>query len=294
MNWIKFWPVYLLVSGIALAFSLYSIVIWGFKYSIDFTGGSAVEYQFESQTTPQVLKVIVVTKHPEYKVEQFTVLGEKNIQLHFDSKFSQNNAEALRVAFSESMNQQAKIVRFETVGPTLSQEILKKTYIAVGVAALTILLWVALQFKSFKLGTMALVAVVHDLAVLLGVFAYLGHSEGVEVDILFVTALLMVFSLSLYDTIVVYDRIRESSKRLSGHDMESIANNSISETIVRSLNTSITTSLVLFALFLMGGISIKWFALALLVGIVSGTYSSPFVAVPLLVLWDKLLSLTKK
>ncbi len=157
-----------------------------------------------------------------------------------------------------------------------------------GIAAGWILVWVAWQFKSLQFGISAVLATLHDTVIILGTFAALGHFIGVEVDILFVTAALTVLAFSVHDTIVVYDRIRETMKKHGGSSMKEIANRALSETIVRSLNNSLTIIFMLVALFLMGGQTIKWFVAALLVGTISGTYSSPFVAVPLLVTWEEL------
>jgi preprotein translocase subunit SecF len=156
------------------------------------------------------------------------------------------------------------------------------------VAAGAILLWVALQFKSLKFGASAIIAMFHDSFILIGTFSLLGHFMQVEVDFLFITALLTTLSFSVHDTIVVYDRIRESQKVHAG-DLKDLANRAISETMVRSLNNSFTIIFMLVALVLLGGTTIKWFAVALFIGTILGTYSSPFVAVPLLVTWDEII-----
>lgn len=260
MNWMKFRPLYFLISGFAVAISAYAILVWGFKPSIDFTGGTVVEYGFS---------------------------GEKR-EYRFGPEFTQEKAASFAAELEEEFGQKPEILRFETVGPILSQEILQKTYVAVVIASLVILSWVAWQFKSIKFGASAIFAMLHDSAILLGTFAILGHYRGVEVDILFVTAVLTTLSFSVHDTIVVYDRIREASKRFSDISFVDLANKAVSETMVRSVNNSLTIIFMLFALFLMGGTTIRWFVFALLVGTIAGTYSSPFVAVPLLVGWDKL------
>lgn len=259
MNWMRFRPLYFLISGLLLVLALASIFTWGFKPSIDFTGGTVVEYRF----------------------------SDERREFRFGPEFTQENAENFAVELEEKHGERPAILRFETVGPAFSQEILQKTYAAVAIAAAGILLWVAWQFKSLKFGISAILATLHDTVILLGAFAVLGHYVGVEVDILFVTAVLTTLSFSVHDTIVVYDRVRESSKRFSDISMYDLANKAVSETMVRSLNNSLTIIFMLFALFLMGGTTIKWFVFALLVGTIAGTYSSPFVAVPLLVTWEQ-------
>ena len=184
-------------------------------------------------------------------------------------------------------------LRFETVGPTIGPELVKKTIYAISFASLGILLWVAIQFKSIKFGVSAILAMFHDSFILIGSFSLLGYFFSVETDFLFVTALLTTLSFSVHDTIVVFDRIRESQKT-SGDEFLDLGNRAISETMVRSLNNSFTIIFMLVALVLLGGTTIKWFAVALFIGTVLGTYSSPFVAVPLLVTWDELVKRIKQ
>lgn len=183
-------------------------------------------------------------------------------------------------------------ISFENVGPAIGPELIKKTIFALVISASLILLWIAYQFKSIKFGISATLATLHDCLVLLGTFSILGHFFGAEIDFLFVTAMLTILSFSVHDTIVVYDRIRESQRKVGG-DIYDLANKALSETMVRSLNNSFTIIFMLIALILMGGETIKWFAVALLVGTISGTYSSPFVAVPILVTWDEILKKIK-
>lgn len=295
MNWMKFRPFYFLISSIAVGFSLYAIFVYGFKLSIDFTGGTIAEYNFSSNKTVKEVKSTLQNNQLGQEAKDIRLLGQGSFEFRFGTDVTEENALSLRNTLAKNLSEEVEMVRFETVGPVLSQEILQKTYVAVGLAAILVLIWVAMQFKSFKLGAMAVIAVTHDLIILLGVFAFLGRSQGVEIDILFVTAMLTVFSLSLYDTIVVYDRIRENSRKMGkSSGIIAIVNTSLNDTIVRSFNTSLTTAFTLFALFLMGGASIKWFSFALLVGIITGTYSSPFVAVPLLATWDQLRERFKK
>lgn len=283
MDWMRFRPIYFLISAVALVFSAYSIFAWGFKPSIDFTGGSVAEYRFTQPPDAEVIE-------SEYKPNQLRKISEQNIEFRFGPEFTQAAAHQLSTSLEKTTGQKPELVRFEIVGPVLSTELLRKTYIAIAIAAVAILLWIAWQFRSLQFGVSAILATLHDSFVLLGTFAALGHYRGVEVDILFVTALLTVLSFSVHDTIVVYDRIRESKRKLGNLPMAVLANKAVSDTIVRSLNNSLTIIFMLVALFLMGGATIKWFVFALLVGTISGTYSSPFVAVPLLATWEQLRS----
>jgi len=173
--------------------------------------------------------------------------------------------------------------RFETVGPVLGKELLNKTLIAASIAIVVILLYVAWAFKSVTYGISAVIALFHDVLVVTGTFSLLGHFFGVEVDVLFVTALLTTMSFSVHDTIVVFDRIRESI-RTEKLPFDATINKALSETMSRSINNSMTIIFMLLALVLLGGDTVKWFAVALLIGTISGTYSSPFVATPILYL----------
>lgn len=258
----KYRWLYLLLSGTILISGIFSIVKWGFKVGIDFTGGITAEYKFPD--------------------------GQDKV-FHY-GPLARSESEKIRQEFK---SQGATEVRFENVGPTIGPELIRKTVYALLLSAGAILLWVAYQFKSIKFGVSATLATLHDTLVLLGSFSLLGHFAGAEIDFLFVTAMLTVLSFSVHDTIVVYDRIRESKKK-SPDDIYDLANKALSETMVRSLNNSFTIIFMLIALILLGGATTKWFAVALLIGTVSGTYSSPFVAVPILVTWDELSRKWKK
>jgi preprotein translocase subunit SecF len=259
MNWMKMRWLYLLISGTVVIVGVFSMLNWGFKIGIDFTGGVVAEYRFPDG---------------QNKIFKYGVLKDTEI-------------EKIRQDFKD---QGATEVSFESVGPSIGPELIKKTIYALLISATAILFWVAYQFKSIKFGISATLATLHDSLVLLGVFSLLGHFMGVEIDFLFVTAMLTILSFSVHDTIVVFDRIREMHKKVGGNLTE-MANNAVSETMVRSLNNSFTIIFMLIALILLGGESTKWFAVALLIGTISGTYSSPFVAVPILVTWDEI---TKK
>lgn len=264
MNWMKFRWVYFLISGLAIVISIYAISVWRFKLGIDFTGGSIVEYKLEKGSEV------------------------KTVEEKFGPDFTQEKAsEFVQSVEQNESGSKTTLLRYETVGPVLSKELLQKTYVAIALASFVILAWIAYQFKSLQFGISAILATLHDTIILLGTFAILGHFKGVEIDILFVTALLTVLSFSVHDTIVVYDRIRELSRKSGGASLQEIANYALTTTMVRSINNSLTIAFMLTALFLMGGETIKWFVFALLVGTISGTYSSPFVAVPLLVAWEE-------
>ena len=261
INWMKYRLLYLAISLLVIGAGTFSAIRWGFKIGIDFTGGSVLEYRLPDGQT----KIIKSGPLDETAKEKIKSDLEKNV-----------GGPVIEV-------------RFENVGPTIGPELVKKTFYALLIASGAILLWVAYQFKNIKFGISATLATIHDSLVLLGSFSLLGHFLGAEIDFLFVTAMLTILSFSVHDTIVVFDRIRESWKKGdSSMDIYSLANRALSQTMVRSLNNSFTIIFMLFALILMGGETVKWFSVALLIGTVSGTYSSPFVAVSILVTWDEL------
>ncbi len=273
------------ISGILVAASIVMISMWGLKLGIDFTGGSLLEVRFK-ETAPSV-----------------TALEEKLKPLDLKSLTAQpteNNGMVLRFQETSEETHQAILsklpaleeLRFEAVGPSIGQELQRKAIYAILLVLLAISLYMAWAFRkvsrpvsSWKYGIVTLVSLFHDVVIVLGLFAFLGKYYGVEVNTSFIAAVLTVLGFSVHDTIVVFDRIRENLPR-SNSDFAGTVNASLNQTIVRSINTSFTVLLVLTAIVLWGGVSIKYFALALLVGIFFGTYSSIFLASPLLVFWD--------
>jgi preprotein translocase SecF subunit len=177
--------------------------------------------------------------------------------------------------------------RLTTVGPVVSADLITQALILILAGSIGILLWITVRFRDFRFGVAALVAMLHDIVVVVGVFAVLGTLFGVEIDALFVTAMLTVIGFSVHDTIVVFDRVRENRARHAGEPFDRIVNHSVLQTFGRSINTSLTVVLTLLALLLFGGSAIRFFVLALLLGIVSGTYSSIFNASPILVTWHE-------
>jgi len=172
-----------------------------------------------------------------------------------------------------------------SVGPVVSAELIQQTFLLIIMGALGIMAWITFRFGDFRMGVTAIGALIHDVIVVVGIFALMGTVTGLQIDALFVTAMLTVIGFSVHDTIVVFDRIRENRVRHAGEPFEAIVNHSILQTVGRSINTSMTVVLTLCALLFFGGEAIHAFVLALLIGIISGTYSSIFNASPLLVDW---------
>jgi preprotein translocase SecF subunit len=193
---------------------------------------------------------------------------------------------AIAAALQEALGPIDSQRTLTTVGPVISQELTQQAILLVILGSIGILAWMTFRFRDVKFGATALIALLHDVVVVVGTFAILGTFFRVEIDALFVTAMLTVIGFSVHDTIVVYDRIRENKARHAGEPFEQIVNHSVLQTFGRSINTSLTVVITLSALLLFGGAAIRYFVLALLIGIVSGTYSSIFNASPLLVVWQ--------
>jgi preprotein translocase subunit SecF len=286
MNFMRFKWLYFLISGLVLVPGIISLILFGLKPSIDFVGGTLLELKFEENQSP-ITDYQRAIEESGFEVYSIQSSGEKEFLIRM-KPITKDEVGTIKASLAEKFEEMPEEVRFETVGPTLGRELLIKTLVAILLAAGTILGYVAWAFKRAKFGACAILAMFHDSLIMLGIFSLLGHFYGVEVDTLFVTAVLTILSFSVHDTVVVYDRIRESQKRHPGVKFVDLVNKAITETLARSLNNSMTIIFMLLALYLLGGETIKWFIFALLIGTISGTYSSTFTAAPLLVVWDEL------
>lgn len=287
----KYIWLYFLISGLVLVSGTYSLIRYGFKQSIDFSGGTLLEFTSTSDISTNTIKKSATAAGIELASIQRA--GKLDYLLRMKAQPSQMITKLVSEIGSES-KVKITVKRNETVGPILGKELLRKATFAAILSITAILLYVAWAFKNIKFGVAAVVALLHDLLVVLGTFSLLGHFLGVEVDTLFVTAFLTTMSFSVHDTIVVFDRIREYLKRDRSKSFEDLCNIALTETINRSMTNSFTIIFMLTALALMGGDTIRWFVVALLVGTVSGTYSSPFIATPVLLLWDRFEKSKKK
>lgn len=290
MNWMRLRLLYFAISALVIGAGVFGLLKWGLRFGIDFNGGTILEYKFENSVKEEDLKRFIGTLNLELSSLQKT---QENTYLIKISNLEEERKAIVEPFLERNLETNLEELRYENVGPSIGPDLVKKTFYATGISAVLILLWVAIQFRSFKFGVSAVLAMFHDSLVLVGSFALLGHFFGAEIDFLFVTAALTILSFSVHDTIVVYDRIRESQKKIGGN-LYDLANKAVTETMVRSLNNSFTIIFMLVALLLLGGETIKWFAAALLIGTISGTYSSPFVAVPILVTWDELVRRIKR
>lgn len=285
MDFMKYKMVYFLISLMVIVPGVVSLYLNGLKQAIDFTGGTLWEIRIESEEQINEIRLREVLGEETDKVgavqqtEDSFVIRAKSIE--------EEEHQQIKAELEKKLDSVIEEVRFESVGPTLGRELFRKTIVAVVVATTMILLFIAWRFKNFKFGLAAIIAMLHDSLILVGAFSLLGDFFGVEVDTLFVTAVLTVLSFSVHDTIVVFDRVRETLRNHPTADFESVVNKSVAETLSRSVNNSMTIIFMLLALYLLGGETVKHFVLALLIGTVSGTYSSTFTAAPLLLVFEK-------
>lgn len=282
---------YFLISLLIIIPGIISLFVFGLNLSIDFIGGSRLTFSLQkAATTEEIGKIRSAFENEKIKVSTI----EKSNNLVFIRTQPIDQAQDTKVVDKlKGELKEFKQEEFETIGPTIGAETTSNAVKAVVIASLLIVLYITLSFRkvpkpasSFRFGICAIIALIHDVLVVMGAFAIFGYFFGVEIDSLFVTAILTVIGFSVHDTIVVFDRIRENLKRKGAMNFPQVVNDSILQTIDRSLNTSLTVILVLLAMLLFGGESIKWFVVALLVGITTGTYSSIFIAAALLVVWQ--------
>ncbi len=289
MDFMKYKLLYFIFSLVIILPGIYFLTTSGLRLGIDFTGGALLEYRFEKSPNSEELKK-EISKTVE--VRQITISGDDTYLIR-TKPIEQENLNELKKNLSEKFGFFEE-KRTENVGPVIGREITNKALLALCIASLAIVLYISISFRkvpkpasSLRFGICAIVALLHDILLVIGIFAVLGKFLAVEVDALFVTALLTVIGFSVHDTIVVFDRIRENLLKNINKQFSEVANISIVQTLGRSLNTSLTVIFVLLALLLFGGETLKWFVVALLVGIVSGTYSSIFNATALLVWWEE-------
>lgn len=287
MNIIGHKYIFLTFSGLLVLGSIMSIALWGLKLGIDFTGGSLLEIEFKNQR-PEVGEIRKTLDGLGLGNVIIQPAGEKGAILRFKD-IDENTHQAILQSLAGSEEK-----RFDSIGPVIGKELKRNSITALLLALAAIVLYISFAFRkvsrpvsSWKYGIAAIFALIHDVVIPIGVFALLGHFWGVEVDTLFITALLTILGFSVHDTIVVFDRIRENLRKLkSSEPYDLTVNRSVNETIARSINTSLTVLLVLLMVIFLGGSTTKFFALTLILGITFGTYSSIFVASPILVIWS--------
>jgi len=279
---------YFTISLLIILPGMVALMLWGLPLAIDFTGGSLLEVHFE-KAAPQPEDVIAVYK--EFGIGDATVQTTTGNTVVIRSKsMDETTMNQLVKAMEERFNSPAEVVQFSNVGPSVGKEVAERAAGAVALSAIAILLYITYAFRgvphAVRYGTAAIIAMLHDVAVTVGVEALFGHFLHWEADAMFLTALLTIIGFSVHDSIVVFDRIRENSRRYRRLPYEKLVNHSIVQTLDRSINTQLTVMLTLFTLALFGGVTTRHFVIILLVGILSGTYSSIFNAAPILVVWE--------
>lgn len=288
---IKKTPYWFVLSGTLMTLSVVAIFIFGLRLSIDYKGGTVIE--FDSKNKDKVALTDEVLKLNNFDSYQIKEAGEDQVIIKLPVLTNDQHVE-LTKSFTAKMTDY-KEMSYDTVGPTISRDLTFKSIEAVILASLGIILYIAFAFRklpkplsSWKFGTSAVIAIIHDLLITTGVVVVIGHFyTWMEIDTLFITALLTIMGFSVHDTIVVYDRLRENFIKNPHQDIELTAEESINQTLARSINTSLIVIFVLLALLLLGGSSIRHFVLTLIVGIFFGTYSSIFVATAIVVMWQK-------
>lgn len=278
--------------------SIASIAIFGLRVGIDYKGGTVLQFSSAAAQKVEITKNVLNTLG--YSGYQIKESGSDTVIVR-TSTLSNDEHRTISSNLKEKMDDYSE-TSYDTVGPTVGRDLTNKSIIAVIIASIGIIVFIAFAFRkvpkplsSWKFGLCAVIALIHDLLITTGFVSVLGHYFiWMEVDALFVTALLTIMGFSVHDTIVVYDRLRENFIKNPHEDIELSAEESINQTIVRSINTSMTTIIVLTAMLIFGSQPIRHFILTLVFGIVIGTYSSIFNATPLLVLWQKKSSNTAK
>lgn len=284
INFLKFRSLYFLISAVVIGAGIFSIFRWGYIYSIDFVGGTNLEYQFEKNVS--VKEVTNIMK--QEKIDVVSISQSKNVISVRTKAIDEKKEALLRKNLTSKLASKITVLRSETVGPSLGRETMIKTGIASLLAIVGILLYMSFAFKGINFALAAILALLHDFLVVIGTYSLLSYFYKAEVDTMFVTAVLTTMSFSVHDTIVIFDKIREYMKTQGKGNMEHYVNKALTETLVRSLNNSMTIIFMLLALTLLGGSTIRFFVATLLIGTITGTYSSPFVAAPLLVWLEKI------
>lgn len=288
-NILKYYKFWFAISGLILIFGVGSLALYGLKLGIDFRGGTLSELKFTKEYDIGLVREAITSRN----LGNFQLQSAADNQLIIKTEsLSKEQHDTMLAAISEKAGEFTE-TKLDSIGPVVGKELKKNSIYQLFLVSLGIVLYIGYAFRKvtkpvtpWRFGWAAVIALIHDLLFVLGVFSILGHYRGVEVDSLFVTAMLTVLGFSVHDTIVVFDRIRENLKVYAGESIEFVVNHSIAQTLVRSLNTSLTVLFVLLALLLFGGESIRYFVLTLFIGVLIGTYSSIFIASPVLVLWQ--------
>jgi len=289
IQFIKHYKLYYFISGILILASIICLAKFGLKFSIDFLGGSILEVEFE--TTPA--NSVIRENLNKFDLGEITIqpTGEKGIILRLKSIDETAHQQIL-----SSLNKISPVEekRFESIGPTIGRELRGKTALLIIVSLISLLIYIAVAFRkisgtisSWQYGVVSIITLAFDVLIPIAVFALLGKIYNIQFNIPIVAALLTILGYTINDKVIVFDRVRENLLRSREENFEELVNQSLNQIIGRSLSTGACTLLILFSLFFFGGETLKYFALTLIIGIVIGTYSSLFIASPLLISWEK-------
>jgi len=278
---------FFLGSAIVIIVMIISLAAFGLQRGIDFRGGTSMTLSFTPQVEQnQLRQELTALGYPEAIVQR----SENNFFIRI-KEISPEEKEVLISGLKTGLDAEILVLDYNAISPVIATKTARNAGIAVAIAAVAMLFYIVWAFRRmpspFKWGTCAIIALIHDVLIILGIFAILGQVANVEVNAMFITAVLTIVGYSINNTVVVFDRIRENKTRGISPDFAVTVNSSLTETLARSLNTSLTTLCVVLALLLFGGATIHYFVLALLFGLLAGTYSSLFIAGPLLVIWEK-------
>jgi preprotein translocase subunit SecF len=291
---LKYRKIYFSFSIVLLVISIISLALWQLNFGIEFTGGSLLEVSF-SKKVPEVgvIRKALEKESLESLVVQPTAQSTVILRFQEIQEETHQNVIGALQELAQEEQQDLEEKRYDAIGPVIGEELKRRTFWAIILSLIGIISYIAWAFKkvswpiaSWKYGLIAILTLFHDLIIVLGIFSILGRFANIEVGVPFVAALMTILGYSVNDTIVIFDRIRENLLKSYKEKFEDIINKSVRESYIRSLNTSLTTIIVLACIFFFGGATIRDFILALIAGIFLGTYSSLFVASPLLVMWE--------
>jgi len=279
---------FFLISGILIAAGIISLAVFGLKLGTDFAGGTSMTLQFSpSVEQSQLREEMAKLGYSEATIQN---AGEGSFIIHIQ-EITSDEAQALAQQLGTELDSQVEVTDYYLASPTVGAETARNAGLAVIIAAVAMLFYIVWAFRRmpspFRWGTCAVIALIHDVFIIVGIFSILGWLAGVAIDALFITGLLAVVGYSINNTVVIFDRIRENVSRHISPDFAVTVNSSIVETLGRSLNTSLTTLFVILALFLFGGATVHYFVLVLLLGVIIGTYSSICISSQLLVVWER-------
>ncbi|MEK7589148.1 MAG: protein translocase subunit SecF [Patescibacteria group bacterium] len=292
-------PIYKILFSLSVVMvvaSIISLAAYGFNFGVDFKGGSVLELDFTQRpATAEVAKILNESNIANVKDAGVSPVGDSEIIIKSGELSEKDHQDILAILKKAFLNTDTTEKRFDSVGPLIGNELKNKSITAIIVVLVAISLYITFVFKklgrvlpAWVMGAAAIIALIHDLVIPMGIFAWLGAYKGVEISAVFVAAVLTILGYSISDTVVIFDRVRENILRGGSKEQFSeVVHQSIMQTLVRSLNTTLTTLLSLVTIYFFGGESVKYFALALILGISLGAFSSIAVASPILVWWSR-------